>query len=552
MRPFTSSLATVVAFALSIVIFPASGRAQLVPEWVDRLPVGDALGSGLSGFVVDADGVSYLTGDFEPAFNDDIITAAIAPDGTTIWTQTWDGPQNGNDQARDIALGANGILYVSGSTPNSSSYANVLVLAYDAATGVLLDTIIYASGSFISESAYYIAVGANGEIYVAGSTNGDGADVAVMKFDSTGQLLWRQTWDGPAASPFSGDTAKELRLDPSGDPVVAIHGLMSSLQPDYVVIKYAASDGAKIWETNWGVSGGDYISSMEIDAAGNVYATGIGIDLIDKISTIKLRGIDGAILWQEYDSVGSDHFAGALELDGEGGLLIVGTSDPDGDNSNANNQFFTIKRDTLTGAQLWTHRYGATCVGCSDSAADAKVDSAGNVFLSGTTSSPPYLNDKILFVLDNATGLEIDRGVVEGVGSENPSSSVLELDAAFNLYEGGHIYNADTGALDITVSKWSSLVGDDNGIPCADTVRFQSRCIVSGSTNRLQYRLVLTDTSHDGEQVTVEVDGAPFLLPVNDGRAQTSINGALPGPHTIELTDPVGCFPAAVRTCPGS
>lgn len=552
MRPFTTSVASIAAIALSIVICPVPGSAQLAPEWTHRLPVGDALGSGLSGFVVDADGVTYLTGDFEPAFDDDIITVAIAPDGTTLWTQIWDGPQGGNDQARDLALGANGVLYVSGSTPNAMSYANVLVLAYDAATGDLLDTIIFATGSFISESAHFIVAGSGGEIYIAGSTNGDGADVAVIKFSSTGELLWRQTWDGPAASPFSGDSAKALALDGNGDLVVAIHGLMSSLQPDYVVVKYAADDGTKLWEATWGVSGGDYIHSMVIDEAGNIFATGVGIDLIDKISTIKLRGIDGALLWQRYDSVGHDHFAGDLELDGEGGVLIAATSDPDGDNSNANNQFFTIKRDALTGSQLWTHRYGDTCVGCSDAAADVEVDSAGNVFISGTTSSPPYLNDQILFVLDNATGLEIDRGVIEGVGAENPSSSVLRFDAVFNLYDGGHFYNADTGDIDIKVLKWASRVGDRNGIPCADTVRFQSRCIVSGATNRLQLRLTLTNASHDGEPVTVEVDGAPLLLTIGGDRAQTVINGALPGPHTIELTDPAGCFPAAVRTCPGS
>ena len=42
---------------------------------------------------------------------------------------------------------------------------------------------------------------------------------------------------------------------------------------------------------------------MEIDAAGDVYVTGIGIDFIDKFSTIKLRGSDGQLLWQFYDAL---------------------------------------------------------------------------------------------------------------------------------------------------------------------------------------------------------------------------------------------------------
>jgi hypothetical protein len=67
----------------------------------------------------------------------------------------------------------------------------------------------------------------------------------------------------------------------------------------------------------------------------------------------------------------------------------------------------------------------------------------------------------------------------------------------------------------------------------------------------LQIRLTLTDGDHAGEQVTVSMDGAPHVLTVSGDRAQTVIHGVAPGRHTIELTDPAGCFLAQVPTCPG-
>ncbi len=445
------------------------------------------------------------------------------------------------------------MLYVVGNTPGPQSFANVLVLAYDAATGVLLQTIQYSTAPGISESGASVATDTAGNIYVGGTTVGDATDVMTLKFNSTGVLQWRKPWDGAAFGPFSNDSLVKLLLDASGNPLVLIHGLAASNQPDYVVVKYAAANGAILWETSWGTNGGEYPADMEIDAAGNVYATGIGIDLIDKYSTIKLNGTNGQLLWQFYDALGNDHAATGLFLDGQGGVLITGASDPDGDHSNFNDQFFTVKRDAATGAQLWTHVYGQTCVGCYDVPSDVRVDSEGHTFVVGQTSSPPYSNDVILFVLDNNTGLEINRGLVFNTGTEILGSGPLRFDAAFNLYDGGRIYNANTGAIDMSGTKWASLVtGGGGGIPCADIASLQSRCKSSTSGNRLLLRLNFTDTSHSGEQVQVSVDGAPFTLTISGSRAQLSVPAAAPGPHTVELTDPAGCLSPVISTCPGN
>jgi hypothetical protein len=537
------------AAAVALVALPGATRAELSPEWVTRIPVGTSLTSGIAGIYVDPDGVSYITGISGPSSNTDITTVSLAADGSVRWSKTFNSGGTKADQARGITKSADGIVYVVGNTPGPGSFANVLILGYDANNGTLLKTIKYSTGPGLSEFGASIVTDPAGNIYVVGGTVGDGPDVMTLKFNSAGVLQWREFWDGTGFPPLDQDSPVKILLDPAGNVLSCITGYTPSGHPDYVVVKYAASNGATLWEGGFGVSGGDFPSDMEIDAAGDVYVTGIGIDFIDKYSTIKLRGSDGTLVWQFYDALGQDHSSSGLFLDQVGGVYITGNSDPDGNLSNFNDDFFTVKRDAATGALLWTHAYGASCIQCYDVPSDVRTDSEGNVFVVGRTSSPPFSNDIILFVLDTNTGLEINRGLVFNTGAEILHSGALRFDAAFNLYDGGFIYNANTGAVDMTVTKWASLVGGGGGLPCDDLVSVQTRCLQSGGRNKLQARLTLTDTSHSGEQVTIMVDDQPFNVLIQGNRAQLQINNAAPGAHTIELTDPAGCFPPSEPNC---
>ena len=91
--------------------------------------------------------------------------------------------------------------------------------------------------------------------------------------------------------------------------------------------------------------------------------------------------------------------------------------------------------------------------------------------------------------------------------------------------------------------------GGGGGIPCEDLLSFQVRCKSGGGGQKLQAKLTLTDTSHSGEQVTITVDGDPTPVTINGNKATLSINNPAPGEHTVELTDPAGCFPPMVPSC---
>ena len=139
---------TIATTTLVLGLLTGTAAADIPHEWLSQIPVGFSLSSGITGMVVDASGVSYVTGITGSSSNTDIVTAAFAPDGSLLWSHVFNGPQNWHDQGRDIALAPGGVIYVIGNTPGPGFYADVLLLKYDAASGSLLNMIQWASAPF--------------------------------------------------------------------------------------------------------------------------------------------------------------------------------------------------------------------------------------------------------------------------------------------------------------------------------------------------------------------------------------------------------------------
>lgn len=436
-----------------------SALAQLTPEWISTVPAGTSLTSGIGGYAIDEAGVTYVTGTIGAGpFALDVVTCAFGPSGSLLWQTTFDGPLHGFDQVSAIALGPDGVLYVSGDTQGPDFFASVLLVKYDAATGALLDSVVYSSGPQTSEYGGSVAVDALGGVYVVGGTGGDGTDALILKFDAACDLQWKRTWDGAAVEPYSLDSARYVRVDPNGDVIVLIHGVTGSNQPDFIVEKYAPQTGATIWSADWGDNGGDTPKDMELDAAGDIYVVGSsGFFETARFSTIRLRGSDGALLWQAYNSFAFHDSAIGLALDGQGGVYVTGTVDPDTDISNDNDNIYTFKRST-DGALLWTRLYGGNAKWQRDEPTDVVADPAGHVFVGGWTNSPPYVADMITFVLDAGSGLELDRHVIDPGGPGLVvESGFMAFDADFNLFNGAAPMNSTTGGVTISLVKFTTL-----------------------------------------------------------------------------------------------
>ncbi len=100
------------------------------------------------------------------------------PDGTELWTQTFNGPSGGRDRAQAVTVAAADEIVVAGSTFEDSQSDNIWLRRYDAdGNEVYPWATEYNSPGFLSDVAHGVAVDGDGNVAVGGfetrSENGE-------------------------------------------------------------------------------------------------------------------------------------------------------------------------------------------------------------------------------------------------------------------------------------------------------------------------------------------------------------------------------------------
>jgi hypothetical protein len=323
------------------VAYDASGN-QL---WVARYD-GPANGVDLAAGYIAVDpstGTVYVTGqsDGGSGTSDDYATVAYrASDGHQLWVKRYDGPGNGDDSARAIAVDPSaGNVYVTGASSGSGTSLDYATVAYRASDGHQLWVARYdGPGNFIDD-AQAIAVGpSTGNVYVTGGSDGIGtsSDYATVAYRaSDGHQLWVKRYDGPGNG---GDGAKFMAADPSTGNIYVTGdsdgGIVTGL--DQATVAYDSS-GNELWVARYDgpVSGGDFIKAMAADpSTGNVYVTGgsdgSGTDL--DYATVAYDA-SGSELWvARYNGPGNgyDVAFGMAADPSTGNVYVTGESDGSG------------------------------------------------------------------------------------------------------------------------------------------------------------------------------------------------------------------------------
>lgn len=95
------------------------------------------------------------------------------------------------------------------------------------------------------------------------------------------------------------------------------------------------------------------------------------------------------------------------------------------------------------------------------------------------------------------------------------------------------------------LAAYGQMCGTSTGIPCGDIRLLRGFCFSRG----LLIFARMTDGSHDGDTLTVALDGDPRTMTINNGRA-IALEFGFSGTGVIELTDPAGCFDPITVSCP--
>src|SRR5688572_10127056 len=97
-----------------ILIIKYSGAG--VPLWTNRFTAPTNLDHRVSGMAVDNSGNIIVTGFSTFGTAGDYAVVAYSGNGVALWTNRYNGPANGDDVARALAVDRNGNVFVTGSS----------------------------------------------------------------------------------------------------------------------------------------------------------------------------------------------------------------------------------------------------------------------------------------------------------------------------------------------------------------------------------------------------------------------------------------------------
>ena len=324
--------------------------------------------------------------------NDDYYTAKYAgTNGALLWEQRYDGPANGNDEARSVVMDASGNVFVTGESDGGASRADFYTAKYAAADGALLWGQRYNASTPNYAFPRAVAMDASGNVAVTGTAYNESDHGALSEGDyytakhaaTDGALLWTRRYDGPADGE---DWAEALALDSSGNVFVTGFSLYGS-NIAYTA-KYAALDGALLWEKHSDGGG----QAMAVDGSGNVVVTGISLNgNTTDYYTAKYAATDGALLWEHrYNgpATGNDE-AVAVALDRSGNVAVTGRSASASVTNRGSihslHDYYTAKYAATDGTLLWEKRYNGPA-NSDDQATAMVIDGHGNVVVTGKSA----------------------------------------------------------------------------------------------------------------------------------------------------------------------
>jgi hypothetical protein len=198
----------------------------------------------------------------------DIILIKYDSSGSLIWNRTWGGANR--DDGSEVAVSNTGDIYQVGSTWSyGSGDSDVVLLKYDASGNLLW----YKTwGGTLWDYAIGIAASNTGEIYITGNTKSYGSgdsDFFLLKYDSPGNLIWSRIWGGT-----SEDIAGGVAASGTGD--IYITGCTKSYgagDSDIVLLRYDSS-GSLLWNKTWGGTNADLALGIATSSTEGIYITG--------------------------------------------------------------------------------------------------------------------------------------------------------------------------------------------------------------------------------------------------------------------------------------
>jgi uncharacterized lipoprotein YehR (DUF1307 family) len=152
--------------------------------------------------VYGADGNIYAAGSSPGSGTyEDFTVVSLTAAGDTNWVYRYNGPDNGGDYANSIIYSADSNIYAAGTSLGSGTGSDFTVISLTTA-GDTNWVYRYNGPANSVDFVHSIVYGADGNIYVAGSSTGSGTydDFTVISLTAAGDTNWVYRYNGPANS----------------------------------------------------------------------------------------------------------------------------------------------------------------------------------------------------------------------------------------------------------------------------------------------------------------------------------------------------------------
>ena len=441
----------VVSFALHFPI-----NAQINVLWESRFTSAGANSDFGKEIAVDSNGDVYVTGtSYTNATNGyDIVTIKYNALGVQQWVSTFNGTGNGIDEGRDIAVDNSGNVYVTGYTASTGPNYDYVTIKYNSAGVQQWATLYNGSGNGFDE-AYGIAIDNSGNSYVTGSSDAgaQGSNFVTIKYNSAGTQQWATPYNGPGNSV---DAATQIKLDNSANVYVSGHSFGSGTDLDIATIKYNNS-GVQQWVSRYdgALNFFDVPEALFVDASNNVYVAGAsygGLATENDYVTIMINSA-GTQQWARiFDGpLNDEDKAFDVVADQNQNVYVTGRSM--GAGGTAENMV-TIKYDS-GGNVVWQDTYNGPASGYDD-AQQMRLGTSGALYVTGYSAGNGTNNDYLTLKYDTLGGNILWKARFDGPASNSDQAFAMEIDAAESIYVTGT--STDPASFkDYSTIKWCQL-----------------------------------------------------------------------------------------------
>ncbi|HEX5220922.1 MAG TPA: SBBP repeat-containing protein, partial [Verrucomicrobiae bacterium] len=400
--------------------------------WTNRYDRGD---DGASAVATDSSGNVFVTGGSDFGTGPDWATVKYSSSGSELWANHYNGRASSDGYPQAVAVDGSGNVIVTGYSYGNGSYQDYATIKYSSA-GVALWTNRYNGPANGTDEAVAVAVDSSGNVFVTGHSQSSSADYFTIAYSSAGSTLWSRRYNGSANA---NDLAYAMVLDSTGNVIVTGYSIDSISAGDYLTIKYS-NGGFPLWTNQYSGAGAfdDYAQAVAVDSSGNVIVTGYVTSSAGDYdyATIKCSS-SGVPLWtNRYHGPGNDNDqAYAVVVDHSDNVIVTGSSHGDA----ADYDFLTIKYSSV-GVALWTNRYNGPANGY-DQAWSVAVDKSDNVIVTGGVSSEATGYDYVTIKYSSA-GVALWTNRYNGPGNDYDDAYAVAVDGDDTVFVTGYSYSS--------------------------------------------------------------------------------------------------------------